>query len=177
MTTTALNLHDAVRELTETLVRLRSVSPQDAGCQDVIAERLKPLGFVCESMRFGEVDNLWAVREGGLPGPLFVFAGHTDVVPAGPRQWWHADPFEPTEREGELLGRGVADMKSSLAAMVLAIESFLANHPRFAGRLGVLLTSDEEAIAVDGTVRVVQALQARGERIPVLLYTSPSPRD
>jgi succinyl-diaminopimelate desuccinylase len=164
----------AVRELTETLVRCRSVSPDDAGCQRLLSERLDALGFRCESMRFGEVDNLWAVREGGLPGPLVVLAGHTDVVPAGPRQWWHADPFEPTERDGQLIGRGVADMKSSLAAMVVAIEGFIAQRPRFAGQIGVLLTSDEEAVAVDGTVRVVQALQARGLRIQHCIVGEPT---
>lgn len=163
-----------VRSLTETLVRLRSVSPDDAGCQALLAQRLSRSGFACESLRFGEVDNLWAVREGGQPGPLFVFAGHTDVVPAGPRQWWHADPFEPTEREGQLIGRGVADMKSSLAAMVVAIEAFVQARPSFAGRIGVLLTSDEEGPAIDGTVRVVQLLQERGIRIQHCVVGEPT---
>jgi succinyl-diaminopimelate desuccinylase len=167
-------VQQAVRELTETLVRCRSVSPQDAGCQRLIAQRLSALGFVCESMRFGEVDNLWAVRDGGRPGPLVVFAGHTDVVPAGPRQWWHADPFEPTEREGQLIGRGVADMKSSLAAMVVALEDFIADRPDFGGQIGILLTSDEEGPAVDGTVRVVQVLQARGLRIQHCIVGEPT---
>ncbi|MFZ9407129.1 MAG: succinyl-diaminopimelate desuccinylase [Burkholderiaceae bacterium] len=163
-----------VRTLTEDLVRRRSVSPDDAGCQTLLADRLAASGFICESMRFGDVDNLWAVRDGGQPGPLFVFAGHTDVVPAGPRQWWHADPFEPTEREGMLLGRGVADMKSSLAAMVVAIEAFLSEHPVFAGSIGMLLTSDEEGPAVDGTVKVVQALQERGLRIQHCIVGEPT---
>jgi succinyl-diaminopimelate desuccinylase len=167
-------LQQAVRELTEALVRRRSVSPDDGGCQALIADRLTRLGFVCESMPFGDVANLWALREGGRPGPLVVLAGHTDVVPAGPRQWWHADPFEPTERDGQLIGRGVADMKSSLAAMVVALEDFLAGRPEFAGQIGVLLTSDEEGPAVDGTVRVVQALQARGVRIQHCIVGEPT---
>ena len=170
----ALDTRCPVRSLTETLVRMRSVSPDDAGCQELLAKRLQQSGFNCESLRFGDVDNLWAVRKGGLPGPLFVFAGHTDVVPAGPRQWWHADPFEVTEREGQLIGRGVADMKSSLAAMVVAIEAFVLTHPRFAGQIGVLLTSDEEGPAIDGTVRVVQVLQERGIRIQHCIVGEPT---
>lgn len=163
-----------IRTLTEDLVRRRSVSPEDAGCQTVLADRLAQSGFACESLRFGQVDNLWAVRQGGRPGPLLVFAGHTDVVPAGPRQWWHADPFEPTERDGMLIGRGVADMKSSLAAMVVAIEDFLQERPGFAGSIGMLLTSDEEGPAVDGTVKVVQLLQERGVRIQHCIVGEPT---
>lgn len=163
-----------VRDLTEALIRRRSVFPEDAGCQSVIAARLVPLGFECEPMRFGEVDNLWAVRRGVAPGPLLVFAGHTDVVPAGPRQWWHADPFEPTERDGHLYGRGAADMKSSLAAIVVAIEEFVAAHPNHSGSIGVLLTSDEEGPAIDGTVRVVEALQARGTQIDYCIIGEPT---
>jgi succinyl-diaminopimelate desuccinylase len=163
-----------VRDLTEALIRRRSVFPEDAGCQSVIAARLAPLGFACEPMRFGEVDNLWAVRRGAAPGPLLVFAGHTDVVPAGPRQWWHADPFEPTERDGHLYGRGAADMKSSLAAIVVAIEEFVAAHPNHPGSIGVLLTSDEEGPAIDGTVRVVEALQTRGTQIDYCIIGEPT---
>ena len=175
MSTPSLPAHACpIRALTEDLVRRRSVSPEDAGCQTVIAERLAQSGFVCESLRFGQVDNLWAVRSGGKPGPLLVFAGHTDVVPAGPRQWWHADPFEPTERDGMLIGRGVADMKSSLAAMVVAIEAFLQERPTFAGSIGMLLTSDEEGPAVDGTVKVVQVLQERGVRIQHCIVGEPT---
>ncbi|HMS80015.1 MAG TPA: M20/M25/M40 family metallo-hydrolase, partial [Burkholderiaceae bacterium] len=114
-----------VRTLLEDLIRRRSVTPQDAGCQAALAARLAPLGFACEPMRFGEVDNLWAVRRGTGPGPTLVFAGHTDVVPAGPRQWWHDDPFEATERDGRLYGRGASDMKASLAAIVVAVEEFV----------------------------------------------------
>ena len=152
-----------VRTLLEDLIRRRSVTPEDAGCQATIAARLAPLGFECEPMRFGLVDNLWAVRRGPRPGPTLVFAGHTDVVPAGPRKWWHADPFEPTERDGLLYGRGASDMKASLAAIVVAVEEFVAARPDHAGAIALLLTSDEEGPSVDGTVRVVEALRARGE--------------
>ncbi len=163
-----------VRALTEALIRCRSVTPDDAGCQQLIASRLLPLGFECESMRFGEVDNLWAVRRGTRPGPTLVFAGHTDVVPAGPRQWWHADPFEPTEREGALFGRGAADMKSSLAAIVVAIEAFVAAHPDHAGAIAMLLTSDEEGPAVNGTVKVIETLRARGEHLDFCIVGEPT---
>lgn len=163
-----------VRALTEALIRCRSVTPDDAGCQQLIASRLLPLGFECESMRFGEVDNLWAVRRGARPGPTLVFAGHTDVVPAGPRQWWHADPFEPTEREGALFGRGAADMKSSLAAIVVAIEAFVAAHPDHSGAIAMLLTSDEEGPAVNGTVKVIETLRARGEHLDFCIVGEPT---
>jgi succinyl-diaminopimelate desuccinylase len=163
-----------VRQLTEALIRRRSVTPDDAGCQPLIASRLAPLGFDCRPMRFGEVDNLWAIRRGTRPGPTLVFAGHTDVVPAGPRQWWHADPFEPTERDGMLYGRGAADMKSSLAAIVVAIEEFVAAHGDHAGAVAVLLTADEEGPAVDGTVRVVDALRERGETFDYCIVGEPT---
>jgi succinyl-diaminopimelate desuccinylase len=162
-----------VRLLAEDLIRRRSVTPVDAGCQDAVAARLAPLGFVCEPMRFGEVDNLWAVRR-GAPGPTLVFAGHTDVVPAGPRQWWHADPFEPTEREGALFGRGAADMKSSIAAFVVAVEEFVAARPAHAGSIALLLTSDEEGPALDGTTRVVETLRARGEHLDYCIVGEPT---
>lgn len=163
-----------VRALTEDLIRRRSVTPEDAGCQVILAERLARQGFVCEPMRFGVVDNLWAVRRGARPGPLLVLAGHTDVVPAGPRQWWHADPFEPTEREGMLIGRGAADMKGSLAAIVVAIEEFVAARPDHAGSIGVLLTSDEEGPGIDGTVKVVETLRARGETLDYCIVGEPT---
>ncbi|MFM1991819.1 MAG: N-succinyl-diaminopimelate deacylase [Pseudomonadota bacterium] len=152
-----------VRSLLEDLIRRRSVTPDDAGCQQAIGARLAAQGFELEPMRFGQVDNLWAVRRGPRPGPTLVFAGHTDVVPAGPRQWWRADPFEPTEHEGALYGRGASDMKASLAAIVVAIEEFVAARPDHGGTIAVLLTSDEEGPAVDGTTRVVETLRARGE--------------
>jgi succinyl-diaminopimelate desuccinylase len=163
-----------VRLLAEDLIRRRSVTPEDAGCQALVAARLAPLGFTCEPMRFGVVDNLWALRRGTRPGPTLVFAGHTDVVPAGPRQWWHADPFEPTEREGALYGRGAADMKSSIAAIVVALEEFVAAHPDHGGSVAVLLTSDEEGPALDGTTRVVEALRARGERLDYCIVGEPT---
>ena len=163
-----------VRSLAESLIRLRSVTPDDAGCQTLIADRLQAIGFACEPMRFGEVDNLWAVRRGSRPGPTLVFAGHTDVVPAGPRQWWHADPFEPTEREGALYGRGAADMKSSIAGFVVAIEEFVAAQPDHCGAIAVLLTSDEEGPALDGTVKVIEALRARGESLDYCIVGEPT---
>jgi succinyl-diaminopimelate desuccinylase len=163
-----------VRSLAESLIRLRSVTPDDAGCQALIANRLRAIGFDCEPMRFGEVDNLWAVRRGARPGPTLVFAGHTDVVPAGPRQWWHSDPFEPTEREGVLYGRGAADMKSSIAGFVVAIEEFVASRPDHSGAIAVLLTSDEEGPALDGTVKVIDALRARGESLDYCIVGEPT---
>ncbi|MCX7212915.1 MAG: succinyl-diaminopimelate desuccinylase [Burkholderiales bacterium] len=163
-----------VRSLAESLIRLRSVTPDDAGCQTLIADRLRAIGFDCEPMRFGEVDNLWAVRRGARPGPTLVFAGHTDVVPAGPRQWWHSDPFEPTEREGVLYGRGAADMKSSIAGFVVAIEEFVAARPDHCGAIAVLLTSDEEGPALDGTVKVINALRARGESLDYCIVGEPT---
>jgi succinyl-diaminopimelate desuccinylase len=163
-----------VRSLAESLIRLRSVTPDDAGCQTLIADRLRNIGFDCEPMRFGEVDNLWAVRRGTRPGPTLVFAGHTDVVPAGPRQWWHSDPFEPTEREGVLYGRGAADMKSSIAGFVVAIEEFVAARPDHCGAIAVLLTSDEEGPALDGTVKVIDALRARGESLDYCIVGEPT---
>ncbi len=162
----------ATVELARQLIARRSVTPDDAGCQSLLAERLAPLGFHIEPLRFGEVDNLWA-RRGG-EGPLFVFAGHTDVVPTGPERDWRFPPFIPTECEGQLYGRGAADMKSSIAAMVTAVERFLAIHPDAPGSIGFLITSDEEGPAVDGTVRVVETLEARGEKIDWCLVGEPT---
>ena len=163
-----------VRLLLDDLIRRRSVTPEDAGCQPTLAARLRPLGFDCEPMRFGAVDNLWAVRRGAREGPSVVFAGHTDVVPAGPRQWWRADPFEPTEFDGALYGRGASDMKASLAAIVVAIEEFVAAHPDHPGKIALLLTSDEEGPAVDGTTRVVETLRARGESFDHCIVGEPT---
>ena len=163
-----------VRSLLEDLIRRRSVTPEDAGCQATLGARFAPLGFELEAMRFGAVDNLWAVRRGPGPGPTLVFAGHTDVVPAGPRQWWHADPFEATERDGVLYGRGASDMKASLAAIVVAIEEFIAARPGHTGAIAVLLTSDEEGPAIDGTTRVVETLRARGERLDYCIVGEPT---
>lgn len=154
------------------LLRLRSVTPADAGCQALLAERLAPLGFACESLPFGDVTNLWARR--GSVGPLVCFAGHTDVVPPGDEQAWRSDPFEPVLRDGLLYGRGAADMKGSLAAMVVAAERFLREHPEPAGSIAFLVTSDEEGPARDGTLRVMEVLRERGERIDWCVVGEPS---
>jgi succinyl-diaminopimelate desuccinylase len=159
-------------ELTCELIRRDSVTPYDAGCQQLLAERLQALGFVIESMRFGEVDNLWARR--GNSGPLLCFAGHTDVVPSGPVEQWDSPPFEPRQRNGLLYGRGAADMKASLAAFITAIEAFVAAHPDHPGSIALLLTSDEEGVAVDGSVKVVDALEARGELIDYCIVGEPT---
>lgn len=159
-------------ELTADLLRRPSVSPEDHGCLDVIAARLGPLGFRVERLKFGPVENLWARLGSGKP--VLCFAGHTDVVPTGPREEWRSDPFEPDVRDGFLYGRGAADMKSSLAAMVTATERFLAGHPRHAGSLAFLLTSDEEGAAIDGTRRVMDLLEARGEKIDYCVVGEPT---
>ena len=169
---------DATTLLLEQLIACASVTPDDAGCQALIAHRLEALGFVCEHLPFGpadgRVDNLWAVRSGTRPGPTLVLAGHTDVVPTGPLDQWNSAPFVPTYRDGQLYGRGTADMKTSLAAMVVAAEEFVAANPDHAGRLAFLLTSDEEGPSVDGTVRVVDTLQARGERLDCCIVGEPT---
>jgi succinyl-diaminopimelate desuccinylase len=159
-------------ELAVDLIRRPSVTPEDAGCQRLVADRLAALGFRIEPMRFGDVDNLWARR--GTADPVFCFAGHTDVVPPGPIERWISPPFEPTVREGRLYGRGAADMKGSLAAMITATEAFVAERPRHAGSIAFLLTSDEEGPAVDGTVKVVEALEARGEKLRWCLVGEPT---
>ncbi len=158
--------------LAEELIARPSVTPDDAGCQEIIARRLAACGFAAEPMPFGGVSNLWARR--GSSGPLFVFAGHTDVVPPGDAAAWRFPPFEPTVADGMLWGRGAADMKGSLAAMVTACERFAAAHPGHRGSIAFLVTSDEEGPAVDGTVRVVETLQERGERIDWCLVGEPS---
>jgi succinyl-diaminopimelate desuccinylase len=158
--------------LTEELLRRPSVSPEDHGCLDVIAARLEPLGFRIERLDFGPVSNLWARR--GRDTPVLCFAGHTDVVPTGPREEWSSDPFEPVVRDGVLYGRGAADMKSGLAAMVTAIERFVAACPTHRGSLAVLFTSDEEGPSVDGTRKVVEALEARGEKIDWCVVGEPT---
>ncbi len=161
-----------VLDYARALIARPSVTPDDAGCQRLIAEWLEPLGFQPEWMHFGEVENLWLRR--GTEGPLFVFAGHTDVVPPGPEKAWATPPFEPVVRDGMLHGRGAADMKGSLAAMVAACHRFVAKDPRHRGSIALLLTSDEEGPAVNGTVKVVETLQARGERIDWCLVGEPS---
>ncbi len=158
--------------LASDLIARPSVTPQDEGCQALIAQRLSRIGFRAETMRFGDVDNLWLRRGNGTP--LLCFAGHTDVVPTGPLESWTSDPFRPEVRDGHLYGRGAADMKSSLAAFVTAIERFVGEHPRHPGSIALLLTSDEEGPARDGTVRVVETLKARAERIDYCIVGEPT---
>jgi succinyl-diaminopimelate desuccinylase len=159
-------------ELTENLLARRSVTPADEGCQEVISRRLGSAGFAVEALRYGNVDNLWARR--GRAEPVFCFAGHTDVVPTGPLEEWSSDPFAPVIRDGLLYGRGAADMKSGLAAMVTSTEAFVEAHPRHKGSIAFLITSDEEGPSVDGTKRVVETLRQRGERIEWCLVGEPS---
>ena len=162
----------AALRLTRELIARRSITPKDNGCQELLAARLTRLGFAIEPIRRGEVANLWARR--GSASPLLCFVGHTDVVPTGPLDQWHSDPFVPTEREGKLFGRGAADMKTSIAAFVVAVEDFLARHPSHKGSIALLITSDEEGLAVDGTVKVVELLRSRGERIDYCLVGEPT---
>jgi succinyl-diaminopimelate desuccinylase len=166
---------DATLELAQTIIARPSLTPDDAGCQRLLADRLKPLGFASEFIERNGVTNLWARR--GTARPLFVFAGHTDVVPTGPLAQWTSPPFAPEIRDGRLYGRGAADMKSSLAAMLTATEAFLAENPEHPGSLAFLLTSDEEGDAVDGTVAVVDALKARGETIDYCVIGEPTAVD
>jgi len=165
-------MSNSTLELAKALIARRSLTPDDAGCQEIMIERLQKLGFKIEPMRFGNVDNFWARR--GTSGPILCFAGHTDVVPTGPVAQWVSEPFTPTERDGKLYGRGAADMKTSLAAFITAIEGFVAQHPNHAGSIALLITSDEEAIAIDGTVKVVEALQARNELIDYCIVGEPT---
>ena len=162
-------------ELARELLKRQSVTPKDDGCQQMIADHLTPLGFKCEHLRFGEVDNLWA--RFGTEEPVFAFAGHTDVVPTGPLEAWDSDPFEPTIRDGMLYARGAADMKSSIAAMMIAVERFLKNNPKPTGSIAFLITSDEEGPATDGTVKVIEHLETRNEKIEWCLVGEPSSTD
>ncbi len=162
-------------ELAKTLIARPSVTPDDAGCQDLLVERLEALGFRTERLRFGEVDNIWLRR--GEAAPLFAFAGHTDVVPTGPVDEWDSDPFGPEIRDGLLYGRGACDMKGSIAAMVTACERFIDAHPGHRGSIAFLITSDEEGPSVDGTVKVVEILEARDEKIDWCLVGEPSSKD
>jgi len=163
---------DRTLELAKQLIARPSVTPEDAGCQQLMVDRLQPLGFEVHRLRFGKVDNIWARR--GTTKPLLVFAGHTDVVPTGPLEKWTSDPFAPVIRDGHLYGRGAADMKGSLAAFITAIEDFVAAHPDHQGSIGLLITADEEGPSVDGTVKVVEWLEARGEKIDYCLVGEPS---
>src|SRR5438309_940989 len=162
----------ATLRLARELISRRSVTPEDGGCQELLAERLARLGFAIERVRRGEVTNLWARR--GDARPLLCFVGHTDVVPTGPIEKWASDPFVPTERGGKLFGRGAADMKTSIAAFVVAVEGFLARHASPRGSIALLITSDEEGPAVDGTSKVIELLKSRGERIDYCLVGEPT---
>ncbi len=159
-------------ELAKALLARPSVTPADEGCQQMIVDRLAPLGFAAETFQCGEVTNLWIRR--GTARPLVAFAGHTDVVPPGPREQWHTDPFVPTIKDGRLHARGAADMKTSIAAFVVAAERIVAAHPSHPGSIALLITSDEEGPSVDGTVRVVEALKARGETIDYCIVGEPT---
>ena len=162
----------ATLELAKALIARPSVTPEDCGCQSMISERLVPHGFSMEPMNSGKVNNVWLRR--GDQAPLLVFAGHTDVVPPGPDASWSSAPFEPSIREGRLYGRGAADMKSSIAAMTVACENFVRTHPEHSGSIALLLTSDEEGPAVDGTAKVIEQLQARGEHIDWCIVGEPT---
>ena len=161
--------------LTEQLIALDSVTPEDKGCQRTLISLLEPLGFHCETIQSGDVTNLWARR--GTTQPLLVFAGHTDVVPTGPVAQWQSAPFTPTHRDGKLYGRGAADMKTSIAAFVVATEEFIAQHPDHQGSIGFLITSDEEGPATDGTVVVCEKLKARGEQLDYCIVGEPTSVD
>ena len=161
-------------ELAKQLINNPSVTPDDMGCQKLMINRLEKVGFSVHTLKFGGVDNFWAVR--GNTGPVFAFAGHTDVVPAGNNDLWENDPFSPTIIDGMLYGRGAADMKGSLAAMLVATEKFLEHNPNHDGTIAFLITSDEEGIAVDGTVKVVKYLQENNQKIDYCLVGEPSSR-
>ncbi|MFY9512194.1 MAG: succinyl-diaminopimelate desuccinylase [Rubrivivax sp.] len=164
--------------LAEALIARRSVTPEDGGCQALLAERLGAAGFVCEQLLHGpdglRVSNLWALRRGSTPGPVLGFAGHTDVVPTGPLEKWASDPFVPSHRDGHLHGRGAADMKTSIAAFVVAVEEFVAANPGHAGSIALLITSDEEGPSVDGTARLVDLLRERGQALDACIVGEPT---
>ncbi|MFQ3324537.1 MAG: succinyl-diaminopimelate desuccinylase [Pseudomonadales bacterium] len=164
--------HSATISLASELISRASVTPEDAGCQPLMCERLEAIGFEVTHLRFGNIDNFWAVH--GDSGPILAFAGHTDVVPTGPVEEWASHPFKPEIRDGMLYGRGAADMKGSLAAMVVACENFVAQHPNHSGRIAFLITADEEGIAINGTVKVIDYLQEQGEHIDWCVVGEPS---
>lgn len=175
MTSQTRSAPSAAIELTQELIRRPSVSPEDQGCLHIISARLEALGFKVERLTYGPVENIWA-RHGSC-GPVLCFAGHTDVVPTGPREEWQTDPFEPVIKDGLLYGRGAADMKSGLAAMIVATENFVARHPDHEGTLAFLLTSDEEGPSIDGTRRVMEVLEARNEKIDWCVVGEPTSTD
>ena len=166
------NIQNETLDLTLELLKRASITPEDKGCQDLMIQRLEALDFTIERMRFEDTDNFYARR--GSKGPLLVFAGHTDVVPTGPLAQWHTPPFEPTIKDGQVYARGAADMKASLAAFITSIEAFVKQYPDHSGSIGLLITSDEEGIATNGTVKVVEALKARGERIDYCIVGEPT---
>lgn len=159
-------------EFLKELIRRESVTPNDAGCLDLIAQRLKPLGFIDERLNFADTENMWLRR--GTQKPLFVFLGHTDVVPVGALNLWESPPFEPTIRDGQLYGRGAADMKGGIACFITAVERFIAKNPNHAGSIAIMLTSDEEGAATNGVVKVVEVLEKRGDKIDWCLVGEPS---
>ena len=165
-------MDSATLKLVKSLIEIPSVTPDDGGCQQILIEHLSRIGFECETLEFGAVTNLWARR--GASSPLLAFAGHTDVVPTGPLEEWHSDPFKAEIRNGFLFGRGAADMKSGIAAMVTACERFVQQHSGHRGSIALLITSDEEGPALNGTVKVIEALEARGEKIDWALVGEPS---
>lgn len=162
----------AVLELAQALIRQPSVTPDDQQCQLILMERLRAIGFHCEALRFGDVDNVYARY--GHEAPLIVFAGHTDVVPAGPETDWTSPPFQPMIRDGFLYGRGASDMKSAIAAMIIAVEHFITQHPHFPGSIAFLITSDEEGAAINGTQKVIELLSMRHEKIDYCIIGEPS---
>ena len=159
-------------ELAKSLISKASVTPDDKGCQSIMIERLKKIGFEIHPLKFGDVDNFWATRGNG--GPLFAFAGHTDVVPAGNEDAWNTGPFEPTIKDGFLYGRGAADMKGCLASMVTATENFVKENPNHNGTIAFLITSDEEGVAINGTVKVMDYLKENNQKIDFCLIGEPS---
>jgi succinyl-diaminopimelate desuccinylase len=167
-----MSIHSEAIKITKALISRKSVTPEDAGCQHLMREYLEPLGFTCETMVFEDTTNLWATK--GTDKPTFIFAGHTDVVPTGPIDKWMFDPFEPTEHEGYLYGRGAADMKCALAAMLTATKSFVEKHPQHNGQIAFLITSDEEGPFINGTIKVVETLKARGQSFDMCIVGEPS---
>jgi succinyl-diaminopimelate desuccinylase len=170
-----MTIHREAIEITKALISRQSVTPDDAGCQQLMIDYLQPLGFDCETMVFDDTTNLWATK--GNASPTFIFAGHTDVVPTGPKSKWKFDPFSPTEHEGFLYGRGAADMKCALAAMLTATKAFVEKHPQHKGQIAFLITSDEEGPFINGTVKVVETLKERGQAFDMCIVGEPSSTD